>query len=205
VSRPNAQIELRFPAPLSFDNETAGALGDALGSTSCQSASSESGRGIVTASLPSSTSALPSRPMSNIQAQIHVLARHFVDQVVEVLRGASLRDLISHDGGPGGAVGNGRPARSAAPNASVAPVAALAPKATRPNGRLARRSADEIQATLDKIVTLLRKQKDGLRAEEIRSNLGMLAKEMPRILKEGLSTKKLTSKGQKRATTYFAK
>jgi hypothetical protein len=33
----------------------------------------------------------------------------------------------------------------------------------------------------------------------------MLAKEMPRILKEGLSTKKLTSKGQKRATTYFAK
>ena len=33
----------------------------------------------------------------------------------------------------------------------------------------------------------------------------MLAKEMPRILKEGLATKKLTSKGQKRATTYFAK
>ncbi len=54
-------------------------------------------------------------------------------------------------------------------------------------------------------MALLKKNKEGLRAEEIRSSLGMLAKEMPRILKEGLATKKLTSKGQKRATTYFAK
>ena len=30
------------------------------------------------------------------------------------------------------------------------------------------------------------------------------AKELPRILKEGLSSKKLKSKGQKRPTTYFA-
>ena len=42
------------------------------------------------------------------------------------------------------------------------------------------------------------------RAEEIRSKLGMQAKEMPRILKQGLAAKKLTSKGHKRATTYFA-
>jgi hypothetical protein len=142
------------------------------------------------------------RPMSNIQSQIHALARSFVDQVVEVLRGASLRDLVSHEGGPSGA---GRPARSPASNAGAAPAAAPAAKAARPNERLARRSADEIQAALDKIVGLLKKHKDGLRAEEIRSNLGMLAKEMPRILKEGLAAKKLTSKGQKRATTYFAK
>ena len=72
-------------------------------------------------------------------------------------------------------------------------------------GRLPRRSAEEIEATLEKIVALLKKHKDGLRAEEIRKSLAMQAKEMPRILKEGLSTKKLTSKGQKRATTYFAK
>jgi hypothetical protein len=58
---------------------------------------------------------------------------------------------------------------------------------------------------LDKIVGLVKKNKEGLRAEEIRANLGMQAKEMPRILKEGVSTKKLTTRGQKRATTYFAK
>ena len=142
--------------------------------------------------------------MSNIQSQIQVLARHFVDQVVEVLRGASLRDLVSHEVGAG-AVGNGRPARSAATLAPAAPSPMPARQAARSTGRLPRRSADEIQAALDKIVGLLKKNKDGLRAEEIRSNLGMLSKEMPRILKEGLSTKKLTSKGQKRATTYFAK
>lgn len=33
----------------------------------------------------------------------------------------------------------------------------------------------------------------------------MQAKEMPRILKEGLSARVLRTKGQKRATTYFAK
>jgi len=34
--------------------------------------------------------------------------------------------------------------------------------------------------------------------------LKMQAKEMPRVLKEGLSTKKLKAKGRKRATTYTA-
>ncbi len=143
--------------------------------------------------------------MSNIQSQIQVLARHFVDQVVEVLRGASLRDLVSHEAGSGAGAPNGRPARSTAAATAAAAAPTHAPRAARSTGRLPRRSAGEIQATLDKIVALLKKHKDGLRAEEIRSNLGMLAKEMPRILKEGLATKKLSSKGQKRATTYFAK
>jgi predicted DNA-binding transcriptional regulator len=142
--------------------------------------------------------------MSNIQSQIQILARSFVDQVVEILRGASLRDLVSHEGGAGSALPNGRPTRTTSAPAVSAP-SATAPRAARSTGRLPRRSAGEIEAALDKIVALLRKHKEGLRAEEIRSNLGMMAKEMPRILKEGLSTKKLTSKGQKRATTYFAK
>jgi Fic family protein len=53
-------------------------------------------------------------------------------------------------------------------------------------------------------VGLVKKSKAGLRAEEIRATLKMQSKEMPRILKEGLSTKVLKSKGQKRATTYTA-
>jgi hypothetical protein len=55
---------------------------------------------------------------------------------------------------------------------------------------------------LDKIVGLVGKHKDGMRAEEIRVALGMQAKEIPRVLKEGLATKKLKAKGRKRATTY---
>jgi hypothetical protein len=46
------------------------------------------------------------------------------------------------------------------------------------------------------------KHKDGLRAEEIRTALKLDVREVPRVLKEGLKTKKLKAKGQKRATTY---
>jgi hypothetical protein len=70
--------------------------------------------------------------------------------------------------------------------------------------RLGRRSAADIGAALDKVAMLVRKHRDGLRAEEIRSLLGMQSKEMPRVLSEGLTKKKLKKKGQKRATTYFA-
>ena len=71
-------------------------------------------------------------------------------------------------------------------------------------GASTRRSDVEIQAAVHKIVLLVKTHKEGMRAEEIRAALGMMPKEMPRILKEGVRTKKLTSKGQKRATTYFA-
>ena len=57
---------------------------------------------------------------------------------------------------------------------------------------------------LDGVVALVKKHKEGLRAEQIRSELALVAKEMPRVLKEGLSSRRLKSKGQKRATTYFA-
>jgi hypothetical protein len=150
--------------------------------------------------------------MSTLRTQLQELARSFAEQVIGAIRGTSLQELLSSSGAD---VGNVRRARAVAPKAfasaraarsavSAAPPAPIA-KPSRASGRLPRRSAGEIQAALDKIVALLKKQKDGLRAEEIRSSLGMLSKEMPRILKEGLSAKKLTSKGQKRATTYFAK
>jgi hypothetical protein len=39
----------------------------------------------------------------------------------------------------------------------------------------------------------------------IRAKIGMRSKELPRILKDGLAKKKLTSKGNKSATTHFAR
>jgi hypothetical protein len=138
--------------------------------------------------------------MPTLRSQLDALAANFAKAIVAALQGASLHELVGADGGWGG---GGRAARTVG---SVATTAPAAPKASsRKPGRLPRRSAEEIQAELDKIVALVKKHKDGLRAEEIRSNLGMQSKEMPRILKEGISKKKLTSKGQKRATTYFAK
>jgi hypothetical protein len=77
-------------------------------------------------------------------------------------------------------------------------------KARRAKGRLARRSPADIAKALGQVVALVKSKKDGLRSEQIRAALHMDAKEMPRVLKEGLAKKVLKSKGQKRSTAYSA-
>ena len=72
----------------------------------------------------------------------------------------------------------------------------------RPLRRVRRRKS---RPRFKKFVLLVKTHKAGMRAEDIRAAPGMQAKEMPRILKEGVAKKKLASKGQKRSTTYFMK
>jgi hypothetical protein len=131
--------------------------------------------------------------MSTLRSALDALAESFADSVLEVVRTSNLDEIIG--------AGGGRPVRTSAPS-SVKLVRPTA-KPAKP-GRLPRRSAEDIAAALASIVALVKKNRDGLRAEEIRANLGLEAKELPRVLKEGIATKKLRTKGQKRATTYFA-
>jgi len=143
--------------------------------------------------------------MSNtsLRSTLDSLASTFATAVLEAIRGASLDELVA---GSGGAPrrGPGRPRGSsttkAAPTATRA--SASAPKAR--GGRLARRSPADIAKTLGQVVALVKAKKTGLRSEEIRRALKLDVREVPRVLKEGLTKKKLRSKGQKRATTYFA-
>ncbi len=135
--------------------------------------------------------------MSNLRSRLSDLASSFADSVVEVIRSSSLEELLSESGS------RARPHSAEKPAKVAAVKAAKAPRAS--SGRLPRRSADDIAAELAKVVTLVQKNKDGLRAEQIRTELGLQAKELPRVLKEGLSSRLLRSRGQKRATTYFAK
>jgi hypothetical protein len=139
--------------------------------------------------------------MTTLKSRLDSLASTFATDVVRAIQSASLQELSGDIGGV--RRGPGRPpssgiAAAAKPNATIAK-----PKA-RKGGRLPRRSPEDIAKTLDKVVTLVKRHKEGLRAEQIRSELRMQANEMPRVLKEGLSKKALKSKGQKRATTYFA-
>jgi hypothetical protein len=134
-----------------------------------------------------------------LQSRLNDLTSSFASAVLDTLKGATLRDLqTAADGGARGAEST-----RAAPKSTRA--ATAKPARARSSGRLPRRSPQAIASALEKIVTLVKKRKEGLRAEQIRQELGMLAKELPRVLKEGLSTRMLRSKGQKRATTYFAK
>ena len=127
---------------------------------------------------------------TSLRSQLDALAASFADAIFDVLRTTPLNALVEDAAGP-------RTGAAAQPE-SVRMPSALA------TGRLHRRSADEIAAALETIVTLLRSHKSGLRAEQIRGLLGMQSKELPRVLKQGLESRQLRSTGQKRATTYFA-
>jgi hypothetical protein len=135
--------------------------------------------------------------MPTLRTQLDALAANFANAIVDAIRSASLHELV----GPQ-ARGGAQPARPAA--APVASRAVPAPKTTR-GGRLKRRSSEDISHVLDQIVGLLKKNKDGLRAEQIRTELDLQAKELPRVLKEGLGAKRLKKAGQKRATVYSAR
>jgi hypothetical protein len=134
--------------------------------------------------------------MSKLESALNDLVSSFADSVLAALRGSSLQDLLAVSGK---ASGSPRPER--ARKQEQIPLD-LKP---RVSGRLARRSPEQVAQVVNKVVLLVKTHKEGMRAEEIRKKLGLLPKEMPRILKDGLASKKLTAKGQKRATTYFAK
>jgi hypothetical protein len=132
--------------------------------------------------------------MSTLRDSIQDLAQNFASLVVTAIRGASLQDILSESSGeklkptrPAGKRGPGRP------------------KGSTSSKRLARRSATDIAGVADGIVSLVKKHRSGLRAEQIRAELGIAKKEWARPLELALASKKLTKKGEKRATTYFAK
>jgi hypothetical protein len=129
--------------------------------------------------------------MSSLRSTLNDLASTFADGVLRAIKGASLEDLLAESGAA--RRGPGRP-RGSSP--------------ARPTrfGRLARRSPDQIKAVLDQVVSAIRSTRGkGLRAEQIRAQLGLQAKEMPRVLREGVASRKLKSKGQKRSTTYYVR
>jgi hypothetical protein len=132
--------------------------------------------------------------MPTLHDSIHSLAQTFAARVIEAIRSASLEDILAESSKP--TRGPGRPPK-ATPGAKKG--------ARGGGGRLARRSAEDIAGLSDKIVGLVKSKPNGLRAEEIRAELGIAKNEWMRPLEHALASKKLTKKGHKRATTYFAR
>src|SRR5690242_17366443 len=100
--------------------------------------------------------------MSKLQSTIESLASDFATNVLAALRTASLADIEGITSG-----GRGGVARK--PAAKV-------------GGRLQRRSAGDLASMVEQIAVVLAKETAGLRAEQIRSALGVEAKELPRPL-----------------------
>ena len=136
--------------------------------------------------------------MATLRSTIESLAAQFASNLIGALRGASIEELYDVTRGAGGGGvrrGPGRPPKSA--SATSAP-------ARRGKGGRIRRSASDISKMVDSIADLLTKHPKGLRAEQIRNELGCNPKELPRPLADALASGRVTKTGQKRATTYFA-
>jgi hypothetical protein len=136
--------------------------------------------------------------MPTLRDSIHDLAQKFAAHIVDAIRSASLEDILSTSGATVKAKAKGSSRRSIVRSAPARHQA-------RSSKRLARRSARDIAGVTERIVTLVKSKRGGLRAEQIRRELGIAKNEWMRPLELALSTKKLTKKGQKRATTYFAR
>jgi|SRR5579863_2299964 hypothetical protein len=139
---------------------------------------------------------------TTLRSTLASLADDFAGAVLAAIRGASLAELVAESGGAPRR-GPGRPRGSSMTRATATHARASTP-VRKPSGRLPRRSPAEIAKALGTIVALLKGKKAGLRSEQIRDALKLDKRELPRVLGEGLKTKKLKSKGQKRATVYSA-
>lgn len=132
-----------------------------------------------------------------LRSHLNELAKSFTEGVLAAIRAASIEDLQAESGA---ARSSGRARRRGGGGGQPAPLHPL-----RKGGRLARRTQAQIEATLAKVVAAVRATRGkGLRAEDIRKQLGLDVREVPRVLKEGVRTKKLKAKGRKRATVYRA-
>lgn len=98
---------------------------------------------------------------------------------MDIFKTANLEELVSFTAGAGGKV--------AKPAPSV--------------GRV-RRSPEELEKTVADILMLLARNEAGMRAEQLRAELGLDKKSMPGPLKMALASGKIRSEGQKRLTTY---
>ncbi len=141
-----------------------------------------------------------------LRSQLSDLACRVASDVLDAIRGASIEDLLAESSGRS-VRDLARPARAATHRAASAILEGTPTvhRAKVRGGRLARRTPAEIEKTLATVVSLVKSKKAGLRSEQIQKGaLGLHRREMPRALKQGLSSEKVRRKGQKRGATYFA-
>ena len=146
----------------------------------------------------------------DFRSEVRAIAASFADQladaIVNLVRASSIVEVLG-SGASGGSAPRGKAAAaSSAASPSRAASKALAPKARAGRGgKRVRRSASDIDSAVEAIVSTLKGAKEGLRAEQIRERTGAARKDLPLAIKKALADKKITKKGEKRATTYFAK
>ena len=152
--------------------------------------------------------------MDNVDTQLKHRVDSFVAELSALVKKAALEAVTTALKGeaaaPGVAKAAGKkraapaPAPAAAPKAAAkAPKAAPAAPAASKRKAGQKRSPDEIAKTTDKLLAYITKN-SGQRIEEIAKGVGNSTKELTLPVKKLLNDKKISSKGEKRATRYYA-
>lgn len=131
--------------------------------------------------------------MSDFQNEMNRTVQGFVAQISELARRAALETLES--------AFSERPGRPAARGGAVA-AAPAAPSVGRPRGgKGTKRTQADIDALAERLVSFV-KSKPGLRIEQINKELGTTTKDLALPIRKLVGEGYLSSKGQKRSTTY---
>jgi DNA-binding NtrC family response regulator len=150
--------------------------------------------------------------MSNVETEIKSHVDSFVSQLSGLVRKAALEAVADalREGQPAAAVTAAAP-RKAGGRAKAAPAPvepkkagrpARAAKPTRKKGE--KRSKEELAAMTQKVHEHI-KANSGQGVEQIAKDLGTTTKELTLPIRKLLVEKKITSKGEKRATKYFSR
>lgn len=139
----------------------------------------------------------------DIDRKIRDSVESFVRDIEELVRQSALDAIQASFGGIGPAAAPAAaPRRAPRVAAPVAAVAAAAPAAPRPSG--AKRSPAELDQLQNDLLSAITNN-PGLRIEALAQVLGVPSKTLTLPTRKLLNTKKIRKKGEKRATTYFAK
>jgi hypothetical protein len=136
--------------------------------------------------------------MSDFQNEMNRTVQGFVAQITELARRAALDTLES--------AFNGRAPRSGGVPNGVAVVAAAASlgRIGRPRGgRGGKRTPADLDALSERFGAFVRAN-PGMRIEQINKQLGTTTKDLALPIRKLISEGAITTKGQKRSTTYFA-
>jgi hypothetical protein len=147
--------------------------------------------------------------MASLKSTIASLAENFSAGVLAAIRSASLEEILAGGSASTAKRGPGRPPKSSN-GAAVArggggqpdPLSTPTRAKRGKGGRLAHRSPKQIAQVVESIVGALKKSKDGMRSEQLQKLLKLDKKEISGPLAEALEGKKISKKGQRRATTY---
>jgi len=130
---------------------------------------------------------------SSIDSEIQSRVSAFAAELVAIVRASAL-EVVQE------ALGDAVTPRAVRGGAKLS----LAPKAAASRGKGAKRDPQAIEALTNQLGAFIKKN-PGQRIEQIGKELGIPTKELALPVKKLLAGKRISTKGQKRATTYFGR